>query len=128
MANPDVMPEIPAGPVTAYYDGQCPICRSEMGRYARHGAHLIVLHDCTGEIPDDIDREAALAALHVRLPDGEIVTGWDAFLAIWERLPGWHILATLTRPYLIRRPLDWAYRILAPFRPRKTCSDGVCDA
>lgn len=127
MTTPDQNRDAPAGPVIAYYDGLCPICRSEMHVYAKHGAHLIVLHDCNGEIPDDIDRDAALASIHVRLPNGQIVTGLDAFIAIWERLPGWHILAKLTRPAFIRIPLDRLYRFLAPFRPRKTCRDGVCD-
>jgi predicted DCC family thiol-disulfide oxidoreductase YuxK len=128
MAKPEQNPDMLAGPVIAYYDGHCPLCRSEMHRYAKHGAHLVVLHDCTGDLPDDVDRDAALASIHVRLPNGRIVTGWDGFIAIWERLPGWHILATLTRPAIIRKPLDWVYRLLAPYRPRKTCRDGVCDA
>ena len=115
------------GPVIAYYDALCPICRHEMGRYARHGEHIIQLADCNGEIPGDVDREAALASLHVRLPDGRLVDGWDAFIAIWERLPGaWPWLARLTRPTLIRWPLDRLYRWLAPYRPRQACRDGQC--
>lgn len=115
------------GPLIAYYDALCPICCAEMKRYARHGDHIIRLQDCNGEIPDDIDRDAALRSLHVRLPDGTVVDGWLAFLAIWERLPGWRRLAWLTRPDFIRKPLDRIYRWLAPYRPRRTCHDGVCE-
>lgn len=127
MTNPDKTHDITAGPVTAYYDGHCPICRSQMHRYAKYGRHLVILHDCTGDLPADIDRDAALAVIHVRLPNGQIVTGWNGFIAIWERLPGWHILAKLTRPPCIRLPLDWAYRLLAPWRPRTTCRDEARD-
>jgi len=114
------------GPLIAYYDALCPICRREMGHYARHGDHIIRLHDANGDLPDDVDREAALASLHVRLPDGQLVDGWRAFLAIWERIPGWGLLAWLTRPAPIRIPLDALYRWLAPMRPRDGCRDGVC--
>ncbi|MHA6287393.1 thiol-disulfide oxidoreductase DCC family protein [Maricaulis sp. CAU 1757] len=115
------------GPVIAYYDALCPICVREMRHYSRFGEHIIKLQDCNGDIPDDVDRDAALEAMHVRLPSGELVTGWNAFIAIWERLPGWHWLAMLTRPAPIRIPLDWVYRRLAPYRPRRTCRDGACE-
>ena len=115
------------GPVIAYYDGQCPICVAEMKRYSRYGDHLVRLEDCTRpDLPADVDSKAALDALHVRLPSGEIVTGWAAFIAIWERLPGWRLLAALTRPAPVRIPLDFIYRKLAPYRPRRRCEDGVC--
>ena len=114
--------------VTAYFDGLCPICTHEMAHYAQAAPELIRLHDCNGDIPEDIDRAAALASLHVRLPDGTIVDGWLAFIAIWERLPGrhWRWLAAATRPAPIRIPLNQIYLWLAPLRPRKTCQDGAC--
>ncbi len=114
--------------VTAYFDGLCPICVHEMAPYAQAAPALIQLHDCNGEIPDDIDRDSALASLHVRLPDGAIVDGWLAFIAIWERMPGrhWRWLAALTRPAPIRIPLNRIYLWLAPYRPRRNCRDGVC--
>jgi predicted DCC family thiol-disulfide oxidoreductase YuxK len=114
------------GPVIAYYDALCPICRIEMDRYARHGKDVIRLEDCNGDMPADVDRDAALGSLHVRLPDGQVVDGWLAFIAIWERLPGWRWLAFLTRPAPIRVPLDRLYRRLAPYRPRQTCREGIC--
>lgn len=115
------------GPVIAYYDALCPLCRREMRHYSKFGPEKIILSDCNAEdLAEDIDREAALAAMHVRLPDNRVVTGVDAFIAIWERLPGWHVLATLLRPWIIRKPLDAIYRFLAPYRPRQTCRDGVC--
>lgn len=115
------------GPVIAYYDALCPMCRREMAHYSKFGEAYIRLEDCNApELPEDVDREAALAAMHVRLPSGEVVTGVAAFIAIWERLPGWKYLAMLTRPALIRIPLDFIYRKLAPLRPRDNCRDGVC--
>ena len=117
----------PIGPVIAYYDAQCPICVAEMSRYARHGEDKIKLVDANGpDLPPDVDRASALAAMHVRHPDGRVITGWSAFITIWDHLPGWGWLASLTRPAVIRLPLDWIYRRLAPYRPRRTCQNGQC--
>lgn len=115
-------------PIIAYYDGLCPLCCAEMAHYSAKSPELILTQDCTGDdLPADVDREEALKALHVRLPDGGLVTGWDAFIAIWERTPGLGWLATINRPWIVRKPLDWLYRLIVPFRPRRTCRDGVCE-
>lgn len=115
-------------PVIAYYDALCPLCRKEMGHYHKRAPEMIIMQDCNGnDLPADVDRDAALASLHVRLPDGRLVDGWDAFIAIWERTPGFGWLAAVNRPWIIRKPLDWIYRRLAPLRPRDKCRDGVCE-
>ena len=113
--------------VIAYYDGLCLICVREMKVYERRGQGRVVLQDVNGEIPDDVDREKALAALYLRKSDGTLVDGWDAFIAIWERSPGFGWLAALTRPAIIKWPLDKIYRFLAPYRPRRKCADGACE-
>lgn len=115
-------------PVIAYFDGACPICVHEMNIYERRGQGNVLLHDVTGDIPDDIDHQAALDTLHVRLPDGRVVTGWSAFIEIWRVTPGMGWLAALTSPAPVRVPLDWLYRKLAPYRPRRKCANGVCGA
>ncbi|GJL97651.1 MAG: hypothetical protein DHS20C06_14680 [Hyphobacterium sp.] len=112
--------------VIAYYDGLCPLCVHEMKAYERRGQGRVILHDVNGDIPDDVDRQAALDALWCRTSDGQLITGWDAFIAIWERSPGFEWIATLTRPAIIRKPLDAIYRFLAPYRPRRKCADGAC--
>lgn len=115
-------------PVIAYYDGLCPICCAEMDHYRERSNGLVKTQDCTGpDLPDDIDRDKALKSLHLRLPDGSVVDGWDAFIAIWERTPGLEWLAAINRPWIIRKPMDILYRLIVPFRPRRTCRDGVCE-
>ena len=64
-----------ANAITAYYDDLCPICRHEMGAYVNKAPDLILLHDCNGELPADIDRDAALASLH------------SAAAILWTSLP-----------------------------------------
>lgn len=113
-------------PIIAYFDGLCPICVHEMKIYERRGGGRVILDDVNGDIPNDVDRKAALDALHVRLSDGTLVDGWAAFIAIWERCEGWGWLAILTRPAPIRIPLDALYRFIVPYRPRRKCADGAC--
>ncbi len=96
----------PANTIIAYYDDLCPIYLHEMHTYVGKVPKLIRLNSCNGDLPDDIDRTAALASAHIRLPDGRVETGWSAFLTIWDgmraesRTRRWP--ARLTRPPPIR--------------------------
>jgi predicted DCC family thiol-disulfide oxidoreductase YuxK len=111
-----------AGPVQVFYDGGCPVCSREIAFYqARPDADRFVWVDINGA-PDtilgpDLDREAALARMHVRLADGRLVTGAAAFAAMWRRMPGFRWLGRL----LAVPPIGWgaerAYRLFLVLRP-----------
>ncbi len=102
-----------AAPCTVYFDGGCPLCRREIAHYrGRHGAESIAWVDAAACAPEalgaDLSRSAALARLHVRRPDGSLVTGAAAFATIWRQLPGYRWLGFAVRgPGL--RLLDLAY-------------------
>ena len=82
MAQPDA-------PVTVFYDGGCPVCSREVAFYRdRPGADGLAWVDVSREAPAGIDRDAALARIHARLPDGSLVSGAAAFAEIWRRVPG----------------------------------------
>jgi len=88
---------------TVYYDGACPVCSREIAQYRRaRGAESLNFIDVTGcdeaALGPDLTREAALAAMHVRRPDGTLVQGARAFADIWAALPAF-------------RPLAWAMRL-----------------
>jgi len=102
---------------TVYFDGACPVCRREIGLYQRGaGADAVCWVDASACPPEalggDLGREQALARLHLRRPDGRLVHGAAAFLAMWAALPGRPLLARLARwldrPPLVRL-LDLAY-------------------
>jgi predicted DCC family thiol-disulfide oxidoreductase YuxK len=38
-----------------------------------------------------------LARFHVQLPDGQLLSGAQAFIALWSALPGWRWLALVGR-------------------------------
>ena len=102
---------------TVYFDGACPVCRREIAVYQRGTpAEAVCWVDASACPPDalgpDLPRDRALARLHLRLPDGRLVQGAAAFLAMWAALPQHPRLARLARaldrPALVRL-LDLAY-------------------
>ena len=79
-------------PTTMYYDGACPICSKEVATYRRLDRdNAVTWHDVSvsdGDLGlDGVSQSDALTILHARLPDGRLVKGVDAFIAVWERLP-----------------------------------------
>ncbi|AWB22130.1 DUF393 domain-containing protein [Methylobacterium currus] len=115
--------------LTVYYDGACPLCRTEIGHYRRcAGAERVRFVDLA-TMDDDaalgsgLDRAAAQARFHVREADGRLVSGAAAFARLWRRLPAWRWLGRLVELRVFgRRPVlalsEAAYRLFLPLRPR----------
>lgn len=111
-----------APPLTVLYDGACPLCRREIGFYQRLSPTTPLcfadVSDAAQALPPGTTRDQLLARFHVRGPDGRLLSGAAAFLALWAVLPGWRWLARLGRvpgvPWLMER----GYRGFLRFRPR----------
>ncbi len=105
--------ETPERP-TAYYDGACPVCAREVAFWrGRPGGAAIAWVDVSA--PDaspgaGLTRTAALARMHVRLPDGRLVAGARAFAVIWGAMPGFRWLGRLVGHPLIAPIAEAAYR------------------
>jgi ubiquinone biosynthesis monooxygenase Coq7 len=100
---------------TVYFDGACPVCSREIAMYQRqpgaeHVRWVDVARCSTDELGPNLNREAALARLHLRRADGALVSGAEAFTSLWQALPRWAWLGRL----LSFRPVLWllegAYR------------------
>ena len=98
-------------PLTVYYDGACPVCRREIGFYQkRTGAEVSYCNVAAQVSPaPDLRREDALERFHVRLPDGVLVSGAAAFLALWQATPGFRVVARLLSVRPAVKVLDIAY-------------------
>lgn len=107
--------------LTVYYDGSCPLCRAEIGFYAkREGADQIVFQDVSASASDpapDLDRETAMGRFHIRTPEGELVSGAAGFFEIWKTLPGWRQLGNLARIPGVVPVAELGYRAFLKLRP-----------
>lgn len=98
------------------------MCQAEIQHYRqidRHGALAFIdIAQDPGPMPADLSRDTAMARLHVRLPNGRLVSGAAAFVEIWSRLPRWRWAARLAALPGMTRILEWGYRISLRLRPR----------
>lgn len=104
-----------------YYDGKCGLCSREINYYRdRDKNHSIEWIDVTSEPEclqqDGISLATALKHMHARRDDGRLVKGVDAFIAIWQHIPGWQTVARLAALPVIRQCLDVGYELFAWFR------------
>lgn len=105
--------------VTIIHNDRCPICAREVAGYARAADRAGVALDIQGLDGEarhwaGLDRDAAARRFHV-IRDGQLLSGLDAFLVIWEALPGLRWLARALRPAWVRALADPVYdRLLAP--------------
>lgn len=114
-AAPDAAPCV-------YFDGGCPLCSKEIATYrASRGADQLRWVDAQAcdeaALGPALDREAALARLHVRLPDGTLLSGAAAFVAIWQKLPAFRLLAWLGRVPGALLVMEAGYRAFLRLRP-----------
>ncbi len=86
----------PCGSLTVMFDGACPLCRREVGLYrALEPLQPLEWLDVSAEtttFADPQDRSRFMARFHVRRADGKLLSGAQAFVALWLQLPGWRWL------------------------------------
>ena len=109
----------PSPTIEIWIDGDCAVCRrSEQWCSARdHRGRLsfVDLHAANHEdLPGPPD--AMMETVHVRLPDGTVITGFDAWQQVLVELDGWRWLARLIGLPGIRRLGSVLYSTLARYR------------
>jgi predicted DCC family thiol-disulfide oxidoreductase YuxK len=108
----------PRAAAEIYYDGGCPICRREIAAYLRmDGMEAAVWRDVAAEDVADLDRATALARFHARRTDGTLVSGAEAFLAVWRLSPRLAPVARLLDRSPFRQALELGYRVFLRVRP-----------
>ena len=108
-------------PLTVLYDGACPLCRREIGVYRGLRPNTPVcfadVSDAALALPPGTTREQLLARFHVRGRDGQLLSGAQAFLALWAVLPGWRWLAMAGRLPGAAWVMERTYRLFLHLRP-----------
>lgn len=104
--------------VTVWFDGGCPLCRSEialMRRLDRRGA--ITFEDVADEATVcPASRIDMLARMHAR-EDGQVLTGAAAFAAMWRAIPVLRPLGLLARSPRVLAGLERSYGLFLKVRP-----------
>jgi len=101
------------------YNGQCPVCSSEIAHYSKTAQANDVpirfddLHH--GNLDRySVDADTAARRLHV-LHNGQLFVGVDAFIVLWRQLPRFRLLAKAVALPGIRQTATVVYDyILAP--------------
>lgn len=105
--------------ITVWHDGTCPLFRREialMRRLDRRGAIRFVDAATEASSSCPIDRGALLARFHAS-EDGRLVSGAEAFAAMWRAIPLLRPLGLAARSPLVLRLLESAYRGFLVVRP-----------
>jgi len=129
-------------PLTLYFDGSCPFCRTEMRRIAQwNHARRLDFVDITaaGFAPEPLGVTMAMLdrEMLARTSDGRLLWGLDAICAAYLAVgQGWRIAPLRSAP--VRRLLTPLYRafarrrhamstLLGYRREPETCADDRCD-
>lgn len=106
---------------TVYFDGSCPLCRTEIGHYRRSdraGALCFVdVAETAVVTPAGVSRQRAMERFHVRASDGRVLSGAAAFVEVWTHLPKWRWAARAASLPGALAALELGYRMFLPARP-----------
>jgi predicted DCC family thiol-disulfide oxidoreductase YuxK len=119
-----------------YFDGNCVVCSTEIGFYrTKPGAGALEWVDISSASFDaaseGLDPTEVVRVFHVRDENGHLVTGVDAFVEIWRRIPSlkmWVRLSSLPGAHWALQAGYAVFTRLRPYLPRSgpACSDGAC--
>jgi predicted DCC family thiol-disulfide oxidoreductase YuxK len=121
VSEPASEPVMELPPLTVLYDGACPLCRREISVYRGLRPNTPVcfadVSDAALPLPSGTTREQLLARFHVRSREGQLLSGAQAFLALWAALPGWRWLAWAGRLPGAAWTIERKYRLFLHWRP-----------
>ena len=120
--NPPAADVLPAcASLQVMFDGSCPLCRREVGIYRdltpTAPIEWVDVSDPTRSLPPGAERAALMARFHVRTPDGVLLSGAAAFVALWLTLPGWYWLGRIGSLPGVMPLLEFLYRGFLHGRP-----------
>ena len=106
--------------VTLFYDGNCPLCMKEIHLLRRYNTkqrlRLVDIHSEAFEtLYPQVDKQAADGLLHAIDDKGQLLTGLDANVAVWQAV-GKHKWLKVLRWPVVRWFADRGYTLFAKHR------------
>ena len=107
------------GALIIWYDGACPLCIREIALMRRldRGKRINFIDAADQGVTCPVDRTLLLARFHAR-EDGVLLSGAEAFAAMWRAIPLLRPLGLAARNRIILALLERAYRLFLRIRPR----------
>ncbi|MFC7299643.1 thiol-disulfide oxidoreductase DCC family protein [Herminiimonas aquatilis] len=109
------------GSTKVMFDGACPLCRREIAIYQKIQANediaWVDVSACDFQPPVGMTKAQLLKRFHLITPDGDILSGAEAFVFVWNRLPGWRWLGRCARLPGMMFLMEWLYRGFLVVRP-----------
>ena len=103
-----------------YFDGACPLCRREISLYRKvdKKAHIswVDVSKSIDAVPN-LTNEELLKRFHVKAKNGKILSGAEAFFALWRELPGWRWLGKLGKYSFVVNFAEMVYIVFLKLRP-----------
>ena len=117
--------------VVMLFDGGCPLCSREVEHYKGiDRENKIDWVDIANS--DDVSQRygiktgTAMERLHVIDNEGVMQSGVNAFLALWDVLPGYRYIARLIRILRVQGVLEWFYGYFARWRIKACKMNSTC--
>lgn len=103
--------------LTVWYDGDCPICSREIGWLKRQTKASVSYVDLTKARRLPLERAALMRRFHAQEHDGPLLSGIDAFQALWHRSKYLKPLSLAARYPVTRWMLERIYKCFLRIRP-----------
>jgi len=104
--------------VKVYFNNSCNICKAEINLYKKQDVHDIEWVDITNnknaELETKKNDKTLLRRLHVE-DKGKIISGAEAFLLVWKKIPKYKFLYTFFKMPVIFTIFSYLYEIIAFF-------------
>ena len=103
-----------------WFDGACPLCQREialMKRLDRDDAIDFVDVSQGADPSCPIDQSELLARFHAE-EDGQVVSGAEAFAAMWRAIPSLRTLGLIARNRMVLSVLERLYVLFLKVRPQ----------
>ena len=101
-----------------YFNNSCNICRAEINLYKKQNIEEIewidITNNKTAEIETKKNDKTLLRRLHV-MNDGKIVTGAEAFILVWKKIPKYKFLYIFFKLPIIFNLFSLSYEVIAFF-------------